>query len=140
MAGTLKGSPELRRRLKAIKTVFKPAARDWTDATVAEARHLVRVRTGATRRSIRRRNASQRKATVVGHRAVNFIDAGAKAHDITAKRQSALKFTAGGQTMFRRKVHKRAQRAHPFKREAAQRGLEKVDLIGDLVRLWNAAS
>jgi hypothetical protein len=140
MAGTLKGSPELRRRLKAIKTVFKPAARDWTDATVAEARHLVRVRTGATRRGIRRRNASQRKATVVGPRAVNFIDAGAKAHDITARKMTTLKFSSGGQAVFRRKVHKRAQSAHPFKAEAGRRGLEKVDLIGDLVRLWNQAA
>ena len=114
MAASLKGSPELRRRLKAIKTVFKPAGRDWADFTTAEAKRLVRVDTGKTQRSIRRRNASQKKATVVGNYPVNFIDAGAKAHDIVAKRHTALKFNAGGQTVFRRKVHKQRQAAHPF--------------------------
>ena len=138
--GRLKGSPELRRRLKAIKTVFKPAGRDWADATVQAARRRVRVDTGKTRDSIRRRNASQKRATVVGRYPVNFIDAGAKAHDIQAKRGRVLKFTDGGHAVFRRKVHKRAQRAHPFKRESAEEGLRKVDIIGDLIRLWNQAA
>jgi hypothetical protein len=29
----LRGTPELRRRLKAIKTVFKPVGREWTEKT-----------------------------------------------------------------------------------------------------------
>ena len=53
---------------------------------------------------------------------------------------TALKFTAGGQPVFRRKVHKRATRRQPFKKEAARRGLERVDIIGDLMRLWNNAA
>ena len=75
MPATLKGSRELRRRLKAIKTVFKPAGRDWADETARIAQSMVPVRTGKTRASIRRRNASQKRATVKGNRAVNFIDA-----------------------------------------------------------------
>lgn len=140
MAASLKGSPELRRRLKAIKTVFKPAGRDWADATTREARRLVQVNTGKTRNSIRRRNASQKKATVVGNYPVNFIDAGAKEHDIRPKTAKALKFTSGGTTYFRPKVHKQRQAAHPFKAKAAQRGLEDVDIIGDLIQLWNRAA
>jgi hypothetical protein len=137
---SLQGAPELRRRLKAIKTVFKPAGRDWADETAQAARSLVRVDTGKTRDSIRRRNASMKRATVVGRYTVNFIDKGAKAHDIKAKKVGVLKFSAGGQPVFRKKVHKRAQRAYPFKAEAARRGLEKVDIIGDLVELWNRAA
>ena len=47
----LRGSPELRRRLKAIKTVFKPAGKDWTEQTVAAAKRRLAssVDTGATR-------------------------------------------------------------------------------------------
>jgi hypothetical protein len=137
---SLQGAPALRRRLKAIKTVFKPAGRDWADETARIAQSMVPVRTGKTRASIRRRNASQKRATVKGNFPVNFIDAGAKAHDITAKKTGALAFNAGGATVFRRKVHKRAQRAKPFKQEAGRRGLEKVDIIGDLIRLWNNAA
>ena len=138
----LRGSPELRRRLKAIKTVFKPAGRQWADFTATEAKRRVAPyrATGKTQSSIRRRNASQKKATVVGNYPVNFIDAGTKAHDIKAKRVGLLKFSAGGKTIFAKKVHKRAQPAHPFKKAFAEAGLRKVDIIGDLIDLWNRAA
>jgi hypothetical protein len=138
----LKGSRELRARLKAIKQVFKPAGKDWADATTAEAKQRLASSssTGKTRASVRRKNASQRKATVVGNYPVNFIDAGAKAHDIKPKKVGVLKFQARGKTVFARKVHKRAQAARPFKKESAQAGLRKVDIIGDLIELWNKAA
>lgn len=138
----LKGSRELKRRLKAIKTVFKPAGKDWADATVQEAKRRLStsVDTGKTRASVRRRNASQKKATVVGNYPVNFIDAGSKAHDIKPRNVSVLKFEAGGQTVFARKVHKRAIAARPFKKESAAAGLRQVDILGDLIDLWNDAA
>lgn len=136
----LQGSRELRRRLKAIRQVFKPAGREWADHTVDAARRRVAVASGKTRASIRRRNASQKKATVVGNYPINFIDAGAREHDIRPKRVSVLKFEAGGRTVFAKKVHKRRQPAHPFKSEAAAEGLRKVDIIRDLVDLWNKAA
>lgn len=136
----LKGTPELKRRMKAIKTIFKTAGRDWADETAIVAKRMVPVKTGTTRDSIRRRNATQRKATVVGHYAVNFIDAGAKAHDVVARKQKALKFSSSRGPVFRRKVHKRAQRAQLFKRRAAEEGLRKADLASDLIKLWNDAA
>lgn len=140
----LKGSRELRRRLKAIKTVFKPAGKDWADATAIEARRRVQsmgaIDTGKTLSSIRRRNASQKKATVVGRFPVNFIDAGVKAHDIKPKKQSIMRFEAGGKTVFAKKVHKRAIPARPFKHESGLAGLKKVDILGDLIQLWNQAA
>lgn len=136
----LRGSRELRARLKAIKTVFKPAGKDWADATVIEARRRIASTTGKTRASIRRRNASQKKATVVGNYPVNFIDAGTKPHDITPRKAKVLAFQDGGQTVFARKVHKRAQAARPFKKASAEAGLRKVELIRDLIELWNRAA
>lgn len=137
---SLQGASELRARLRAIRTVFKPAGRQWADETARIAKTLVRVRTGKTRASIRRRNASQRRATVVGNYPVNFIDAGARAHDIEAKPGHTLKFSAGGQSLFRKKVHKGRQAPHPFKKRAAEAGLRKVDILGDLIDLWNRAA
>lgn len=136
----LRGSRELRARLKAIRQVFKPAGREWADFTAAEAKRRIPVATGKTRASIRRRNASQKKATVVGNYPINFIDAGTVAHDIKPKRVSALKFDAGGQTVFARKVHKRAYPARPFKKASAEAGLRQVDILADLIELWNRAA
>lgn len=138
----LRGSRELRARLKAIRTVFKPVAKDWTTITVDEAKRRLStsVDTGKTRASVRRRNASQRKATVVGNYPVNFIDAGTKEHDIKPRKTSVLKFDVGGRTVFARKVHKRRQAARPFKRASAEAGLRKVEIIRDLIELWNKAA
>ena len=138
----LQGSRELRARLKAIKEVFKPAGKDWADYTAEEARRRVAPYrdTGKTLASIRRRNASKTKASVYGRYPVNFIDAGAKAHDIKPKHATILRFESHGQTVFAKKVHKRQQTAHPFKKEAAEAGLKKVDILGDLITLWNRAA
>lgn len=140
MAASLKGTPELRRRLKAIKLVFKTAGRDWADETAAIAKTMVPTATGKTRASIRRKNASQRKATVYGRYPVNFIDAGSKAHDIQAKGVGTLKFAKGGNTYFRKKVHKQRIPARPFKKRAAAIGLERTDIMGDVIELWNRAA
>lgn len=138
----LKGAPELRRRLKAIKTVFKPVGKEWVDKASAEAkRHLAAsVASGKTLGSVRKKNASMTKASIKGRYPVNFIDAGTRAHDITAKKGSVLRFEKGGQAFFRKKVHKRAVAARPFKKATAQAAWREVDLIRDLVELWNRAA
>ena len=89
---------------------------------------------------MRRKNASQKKATVVGRYPVNFIDKGTKAHDIKPKRSDVLRFEAHGKTIFAKKVHKRAQGARPFKKESAEAGLRKVEILRDLIDLWNKAA
>lgn len=154
----LKGSPELRRRLKAIKMVATPAERAWADAAAKSAKRRLGPyrRTGKTISSIHAR-VSQKKGRmeVVGLYTVNFIDAGAKAHDEPKSRYTKtgrlrrgkaagtgklLKFAVGGKTVFAKKVHKRAQPAHPFKAAAARDGLRKVDPIGELIKAWNRAA
>jgi hypothetical protein len=137
---TLKGAPELRRRLKAIRTVFKPVGLEWTERTVRIARGKVPVKTGRLRGSIRRRNASQRKASVVGHYSASFVDKGTQAHDVFAKKAETLSWSAGGTTFFRKRVHKERTRARPFKRESGQQALRETDILADLIKLWNEAA
>lgn len=138
----LRGATELRR---AIRGLFKDAGKQWADDTAQIAKGMVPVRTGKTRASIRRRNASQRKATVVGNYPVNFIDAGTKAHDITPKNATVLKFGVGGTNawgtgghiVFAKKAHKRATTGNKFKSRAAQEGLKKHPILPEVVAFWN---
>lgn len=136
----LRGSKELRARLRAIKTVFKPVGRQWADETTSLARSRVRVVTGKTRNSIRRRNASLTKAAVVATGGARFLEAGTVAHQITAKRVTALKFNAAGRPRFARKVRHPATRAQPFLRQSGRDALQKIDMLRDLIDLWNRAA
>lgn len=137
---SLKGGPELRKRLKAIKVAFKPIGRSWADETAREARSRVPVRTGNLQRSIRRRNATLRRATVVGHYSANFVDAGTKAHVIRPKRAKRLRFTSGGNTIFAKKVNHPRVRARPFKKESARAALRKHPMAETLIDQWNRAA
>lgn len=136
----LRGSPELRARLKALKLAFKPLGKSWAEDTRDAARRRVKKRTGKTAASFRVRNASQRKATVVGSFVANFIDAGTKEHDEVPRKAQAMRYGSNGQTKFARKVHKPRTAAHPFKRAAALEGLAKNPMAESVVRAWNEAT
>ena len=136
----LKGSPELRARLKALKLAFKPLGKSWAEDTRDEARRRVRKRTGKTAASFRVRNATQRKATVVGSFVANFIDAGTKEHDIVPRKGTRLRFQSQGRTIFAKKVHHPRTAAHPFKRAAALEGLRKNPMAAAVVNQWNDAA
>ena len=137
---SLKGSPELRARLRALKVAFKPLGKSWAEDTRDAAKRRVKKRTGKTASSFRVRNASQRKATVVGSFVANFIDAGTKAHDIVPKKAKSLKFSDNGRTIFSKKVHHPRTQAHPFKRASAREGLDKNPMAEAVVRSWNDAA
>jgi hypothetical protein len=151
----LRGADQLRRRLQAVRGVFRTLAPDWQEATARAARPMIPVRTGETRRSIRAGRVTGMKATVVGKYTINFIDAGSKAHSeprqagftksgrVSRRKVGSgkvLKFNEGGQTLFRRKVNKPRIAAHPFKREAAEKGLRSVSPLRRLIDLWNRAA
>ena len=142
MASSLKGGPELRKRLKAIGQTFKPYGRLWADTTAAEMRRsrAWSDRTGRLRKSFRRKNANAKRATVVGHYTANFVDAGSKAHDINAKRAPNLVFTVEGRTIFTRKVHKQRIAARRFKRPAAEAALRRHPMSETLIEQWNRAA
>jgi len=137
----LRGAPELRRRLKAIRTVFKPVGKEWTERTVNLAQRRVAVRTGATRRSIRRKNASLKKAAVQASRGARFLEAGTKAHEVKARKVSVMNFTdKQGRPVFASKAKHPGMRAQPFLRRSGRDALEGMDLLRDLIELWNRAA
>jgi hypothetical protein len=136
----LRGSRELRSRLRAIKTVFKPVGAQWTDETVSLARNRVKVVSGRTRASIRRKNASLTRASVQASAGARFLEAGAKPHPIKAKRVSVLKFNLRGQPMFAKRVKHPGARKQPFLRQSGRDALAKLDILRELIELWNRAA
>jgi hypothetical protein len=64
VAGSLKGSPQLLARLKALKLAFKPMGRDWATDTARSAERSAPRRSGALARSFRVKSATQRRAVV----------------------------------------------------------------------------
>lgn len=136
---SLKGSPELRARLRALKLAFKPVGKAWGQETVTQARRRVRKKTGATAASFRVRNNTQRKTVVVGSYIANFIDADVKAHDETGK--PVMRFTSRqGRTIFSRKVHKPRHAGSHFKRAAALEALRLNPMAAEVIRQWNEAA
>lgn len=137
----LRGSRELRRRLKAIKTVFKPVGRSWAEETVHLASSRVAVKTGKTKRSIRVKNASMRKAAVEAKHGARFLEAGTTAHDLVPRRMKAMKFTgAGGLPRFSKKVRHPGMRRQPFLHDSAADALRRNPMAEQLVKLWNDAA
>lgn len=141
MATGLKGAPELKARLRAIKQSFKPIGRQWADTTADLAPSYVPNRTGRLRGSFRRRHASMKRASVSAHYTATFVDGGTGPHSIAAKRGRTLAFQGrGGQPVFARKVHHRGARAQPFKKRVADEGLRRTPMAGTLIDEWNKAA
>lgn len=155
---SLKGSRELKARLKAIRVAFKPIGRSWAEETVKVMRPMVPVSAGRTRgkhepgrlrESFRVRNATQRKAVVGGHYSAYFVDKGPKVHGIAPKnwhgpfvgnRSPRLAWNEGGRTIFARKVNHPGYRGRPFRRRAAVEALRRKPMAQGLIAEWNRAA
>ena len=137
---SVKGTPQLRARMRAIKQTFKPVGKAWATDTVHGAQARVAVRTGATRRSIRIKNASMKRASVQAWWGARFIEGGTKAHDEKPRKARVLRFQSGGNTIFARKVHKRATRGSGFRNRAAREALRRNPMAVELIRQWNSAA
>jgi hypothetical protein len=137
---SLKGGPQLRARLKAIKTVWKPIARKWGRADVLEMRRRVPVRTGRLRKSCRVTSVTNKKVRVGGHFTAYFVDAGPKPHTITAKGRGSLIFQSKGRTIFTRQVHHRGYRARPFRKASKIEAMRKTPQAAEIIKLWNDAA
>jgi hypothetical protein len=133
---TLIGADDLRKRIAAVLTAPEQIQRRWATETVPILRARIPVKTGESRDSVR---SGSKPGTIVGSASINFIDAGVREHDITA-RSGVLKFQKGGQTFFRKKVHKPRQAPHPIKADAARDGLEKLDPANTIIDLWNRSA
>lgn len=136
----LRGSRELRARLKAIKTVFKPVGKSWAEQTAALAKTRVQVRTGKTKATIRVKNASLRKAAVEAKGGARFLEAGTKAHVIKPRRFKAMRWNAQGQPMFAKKVSHTGMSKKPFLRRSGRDVLKRSDMLKELLKLWDDAA
>jgi hypothetical protein len=138
----LKGSRELKARLRAISQSFKPIGKKWADDTAKLARARVPQRTGRLRQSIRRKNASQKRATVVAHYTAYFVDKGPRPHTIKARRgrKGLLIFEGRSDTIFAPKVRHRGYRGRPFRHRAAMEALERNPMAEEVIKAWNAAA
>lgn len=142
VGGQLHGSRELKARLRAIRVAFKPIGKKWAEGTRDEAKHLVAPhnRTGRLYRSIKVRNASQRRATVAAHFTATFLDKGTKAHVIRARKAGSLVFTDRGQTIFAKKVNHPRTRGIAFALRAARKSLRETRMAETLIEEWNKAA
>lgn len=141
MTARLRGGEDLRKRLRAIGTAFKPIGQKWTKETVKAGRPMVPVRTGRLRKSFVRGTASMKRATVKGHFTAYFVDKGPKPHVIRPKGAKGLVFEGrGGRTVFARQVHHRGYRGRPFRKRMAVEGLRNTDMVDELIKLWNDAA
>lgn len=123
---SIKGTAELKARLRAIRVVFKPIGRDWADETVVLARAAVPVRTGRLQRSIRRQSATMQRAKVVAHYSQYFVDAGTKAH------------FEPRHNYFSKVKHPRT-RPQPFRARVAREALRRKPMAQQVIKAWNDA-
>lgn len=144
---SLSGTKELRRRLRAIRQTFKPVGRRWADDTVRGAKARVPKRTGKTAASIRRKNASQKRASVQAIYTARIVIAGSRAHRIEPRKAEAMRFQparigggSSGQAVFRKRVQHPGHRGNDFAEAAAKEALRDNPMAEELIRLWNEAA
>lgn len=137
---SLQGKRELTARLKALRGAFKPYARAVGDAAVPLMRSRVPVRTGKTRNSIRVRNSTERRMTIVAAFPAIFIEKGTKEHNEKPRRFRAIKFEGGSGPVFTKKVHHPRTAAKPFAARSMQEAIRKHPLGDELIKAWNSAA
>lgn len=128
--------------MKAIRTVFKPVGKSWAEKTAQLASSRVKVRSGKTKRSIRVKNASMRKAAVEARYGARFLEAGAKPHEMKARKVQAMTIGSGaaGMPQFAKRVKHPGARKQPFLHKSAQDVLAKSPMLNELIKLWNDAA
>jgi hypothetical protein len=142
MASSLKGSPELRARLKAVRLAFKPIGKRWADTAVELGRPKLPVRPssmhagdghapGRLNASIRRTAATQYRARVGAHYTAYFIDAGVKPHSMTKRGRGQ------DRTVFAKKHP--GYKARPFRAYIAHESLHRNPMAEVLIEEWNKA-
>ena len=128
-------------RLKALRLSFKPIGKNWAEDFVRIGKPRIPVKTGKTRRVMRVRNVTQRRATVTGSFVAYFIDKGTVPHTITAKRAGSLAFKGrDGRPVFARSVHHRGQRAKPFRQRTADEALRRNPMAKTVIDAYNKAA
>ena len=141
---SIQGIPQLKARLKAAGQAFKPIGRDWVDEAVDLAGAAIRasgaVDTGELAGSFKRKQATAKRAIVVGRYTGYFVDAGVKPHS-TLSRKARPK-TKAGRTIFSTFTAKNhpGYRARPFRQKIAEEALRKHPMGDAVVKAWNEAA
>ena len=134
------GGNALRSRMKAVSLAFKPAGKRWADRTAQKAKARVPRKTDRLWMSIKRKSATQKRATVVAHYTAYFVDAGPKAHVIQPKTKPQLIFKGRRGTVFARKVHHRGYAGRPFRAAAANEAIRETWDQKAIIDAWNAGA
>jgi hypothetical protein len=141
MAGSLQGADQFKARMKAMRLSFKPMGKDWAGTTASEAnRTAPRGATGRLARSHKVKSATQRRAIVNAIFYARFANRGAKPHTIKAKNAPSLIFTAGGRTIFAKRVAHRGMRGTRYVDKAAHNALRRHVSKDVLIDAWNKAA
>jgi len=140
---SIKGTAEYKRRLKAVKAVFKPIARKWSEGTAPAYTAAVPVRPasmragdkhepGRLKRSFSVRTRTRTRAVIDGHYTAYFINKGVQPHSMARR--------AKGQdrTVFAKKHPGYA--ARPFLKRLAWEELRKHPMSASLIDVWNEAA
>lgn len=151
---TLKGGPQLKRRLEAIGDTRQLLGRIAL-AGVAESKRIVPRRTGNLGRTIRLGHVSDRSAEVLagGQRNVGYaaaVEFGTRPRIIVPRRAKVLAWggerTLGGRlrkgaraTHFARRVHHPGTRPKPYLRPGVAKAISEVG-AGLIVARWNDAA
>jgi hypothetical protein len=142
MASRLKGSPELKARLKAVRQSFKPIGAKWADKTASIYPGMAPTRPatmragdghapGRLRGSFVVKKRTAYKAVVGGHYSAYFVNKGVKAHSMQKR--------AAGQdrTVFAKKHP--GYTARPFLKRGAWQSLDRFPMSDTLIGEWNKA-
>lgn len=151
MSATVKGIPELRTRLEAIKP-DRDFLRNLGLSAIREQKLLVPRRTGNLGRSIGLGSLTPTFVETVataGYAA--FVEFGTKAHDIVPRAKKALRFAVGGNArlsgsprtgapvVFAKRVRHPGTRAQPYMLPGAKRAIEAGGLKDYVIARWNKA-
>ena len=145
MAEALKGADALKRRVRAVRQVFKPIGREWADTAVELGVPKLPIRDarmhagdkhqpGRLHGSIRRKTATVYKAVVAAHYTAYFVDAGVKPHSMT-KRTPGVK---QDRTAFAKKHP--GYKARPFRAYIAHESLRRHPVREAVINAWNESA
>ena len=151
MSASIRGLPQLRARLEAIRP-NPNLLRTLAMSAVAEQKRLVPRKTGNLGRSIGVGRVTPRSAeTIATANYATAVERGTRPHSIVPKRAKALRFApggsgtlsgrprSGGAVVFARKVRHPGSKAQPFMLPGALTAVRKIG-ADVFVKAWDGAA
>ena len=152
MSAEVKGIPQLRARLDALKP-NEGLMRKIALSAVREQKLLVPRKTGNLGRTIQLGSVTPTRAeTIATADYAAFVERGTRPHEIRPRNRKALRWSAdgstrltgaprkGGRVRFAKRVQHPGTRAQPFMLPGAQKAVEGAGLKSIVVTSWNEAA